>query len=78
MTRPEVMFADEPTGALDLRTGRSILALLREAVAELGQTVVMVTHDPVAAACADTVVLQVDAPSSTSWTIPSPTASPLA
>ena len=60
VTRPEVMFADEPTGALDLRTGRSILALLREAVAELGQTVVMVTHDPVAAACADTVVFLVD------------------
>ena len=60
VTRPEVIFADEPTGALDVRTGRAILALLREAVAELGQTVVMVTHDPVAAASADTVVFLVD------------------
>ena len=60
VTRPEVIFADEPTGALDVRTGRAILALLREAVAQLGQTVVMVTHDPVAAASADTVVFLVD------------------
>jgi putative ABC transport system ATP-binding protein len=60
VTRPDVIFADEPTGALDTRTGRDILTLLREAVDGLGQTVVMVTHDPVAAASADTVVFLAD------------------
>ena len=50
ITRPEVVFADEPTGALDTQTGREVLALLREVVDEDGHTVVMVTHDPVAAA----------------------------
>ena len=49
VARPEVIFADEPTGALDTRTGRDILGLLREAVDGLDQTVVMVTHDPNAA-----------------------------
>jgi putative ABC transport system ATP-binding protein len=60
VTRPDVIFADEPTGALDARTGRDILSLLREAVDSLGQTVVMVTHDPIAAAYADTVVFLAD------------------
>jgi putative ABC transport system ATP-binding protein len=60
ITRPEVVFADEPTGALDRRTGREVLALLREVVDEDGHTVVMVTHDPVAAAHADQVVLLAD------------------
>ena len=46
IARPEVIFADEPTGALDTRTGKEILSLLREAVDGLDQTVVMVTHDP--------------------------------
>src|SRR3954466_10404687 len=46
VTRPEVVFADEPTGALDTRTGRDVLALLREVVDADGHTVVMVTHDP--------------------------------
>ena len=46
VTRPEVVFADEPTGALDTRTGRDVLALLRDTVDEDGRTVVMVTHDP--------------------------------
>nr|WP_306237926.1 ABC transporter ATP-binding protein [Ornithinimicrobium sp. HY1745] len=56
--RPDVVFADEPTGALDLATGQRVLALLGELVAEHGQTVVMVTHDPGAAAFAhDTVVM---------------------
>jgi putative ABC transport system ATP-binding protein len=55
-SRPEVIFADEPTGALDTRTGREVLGLLREAVDELDQTVVMVTHEPVAAAYADRVL----------------------
>ncbi|MFE9177044.1 ABC transporter ATP-binding protein [Streptomyces sp. NPDC007126] len=60
ITRPEVLFADEPTGALDSRTGREVLALLRGMVDDTGQTVVMVTHDPVAASCADRVVFLVD------------------
>jgi putative ABC transport system ATP-binding protein len=60
VTRPEVVFADEPTGALDTRTGRDVLALLREVVDDDGHTVVMVTHDPVAAACADHVILLAD------------------
>ena len=60
VTRPEVIFADEPTGALDRRSGRAVLDLLREAVDEFGQTVVMVTHDPVAAARADRVVFLAD------------------
>ncbi len=60
ITRPEVVFADEPTGALDIRTGREVLALLRGIVDEDGHTVVMVTHDPVAAAHADRVMLLAD------------------
>jgi putative ABC transport system ATP-binding protein len=60
ITRPEVVFADEPTGALDTHTGREVLALLRGVVDEDGHTVVMVTHDPVAAAYADRVMLLAD------------------
>jgi putative ABC transport system ATP-binding protein len=60
LTRPEVVFADEPTGALDTRTGGDILALLRHVVDALGQTVVMVTHDPLAAAHADRVLYLAD------------------
>src|SRR5437762_4346884 len=60
VTRPEVVFADEPTGALDTRTGRGVLALLREVVDADGHTVVMVTHDPAAAAHADRVILLAD------------------
>jgi putative ABC transport system ATP-binding protein len=60
VTRPEVVFADEPTGALDTKTGRGVLALLREVVDRDGHTVVMVTHDPVAAAHADRVILLAD------------------
>ena len=55
-TRPEIVFADEPTGNLDSRASAEILAFLRHAVDALGQTIVMVTHDPVAAAYADHVV----------------------
>ena len=60
ITRPEVLFADEPTGALDSRTGREVLSLLRELVDTEGRTIVMVTHDPVAASYADRVVFLVD------------------
>ena len=59
-TRPEVVFADEPTGALDTRTSGDILALLRHIVDAFGQTVVMVTHDPLAAAYADRVLYLAD------------------
>jgi putative ABC transport system ATP-binding protein len=58
--RPEVTFADEPTGNLDSRSGEEILGFLRRAVDGLGQTVVMVTHDPVAAAHADRVLFLAD------------------
>ena len=54
--RPDIVFADEPTGALDLDTAGEVLALLRDLVDEFGQTVVMVTHDPVAAGYTDRVV----------------------
>jgi putative ABC transport system ATP-binding protein len=60
ITRPDVFFADEPTGALDSKTSRQILGLLREATDRMGQTVVMVTHDPVAAAFASRVVFLSD------------------
>jgi len=60
VTRPEIVFADEPTGALDSRSGADLLAFLRRAVDEFGQTIVMVTHDPVAAAHADRVVFLAD------------------
>ena len=60
VSRPEVVFADEPTGALDTRTGRDVLALLRELVEIDSRTVVMVTHDPAAAAYADQVILLAD------------------
>jgi putative ABC transport system ATP-binding protein len=58
--RPAIIFADEPTGNLDSRTGAEILTFLREAVTELDQTIVMVTHDPVAAAYADTAIFLAD------------------
>ena len=60
MSRPDVVFADEPTGNLDSRTGQQVLDLLRRTVRELGQTVVIVTHDPVAASYSDRVVLLAD------------------
>jgi putative ABC transport system ATP-binding protein len=60
LARPDVVFADEPTGNLDSRAGAEVLALLRSSVKETGQTVVMVTHDPTAAAYADRVVLLAD------------------
>jgi putative ABC transport system ATP-binding protein len=60
VNRPQLVFADEPTGNLDSRSSRQILRFLRDAVDDLGQTVVMVTHDPTAAAYADRVVLLAD------------------
>ncbi len=60
ITRPAVLFADEPTGALDSHTSREVLTLLRRLVDEEGQTVVMVTHDPVAAGYADRTVHMAD------------------
>jgi putative ABC transport system ATP-binding protein len=59
-SKPEIIFADEPTGNLDSRSGAEILSFLRNSVRELGQTVVMVTHDPVAASYADRVVFLAD------------------
>ena len=58
--QPSVVFADEPTGALDTRSGRAVLALLRATIDETGGTLVMVTHDPSAAAWADRVVFMAD------------------
>ncbi|MDT7551211.1 MAG: putative transport system ATP-binding protein [Actinomycetota bacterium] len=58
--RPQVVFADEPTGALDSRAGAELLGFLQNAVHQTGQTVVMVTHDPAAASYADRVVFLAD------------------
>jgi putative ABC transport system ATP-binding protein len=55
--RPDVVFADEPTGNLDSASGHELLGLLKTSTRDLGRTVVMVTHDPVAASFADEVVL---------------------
>ncbi|MFG2000459.1 ABC transporter ATP-binding protein [Spirillospora sp. NPDC048911] len=60
VAKPAVVFGDEPTGALDLRTAREVLDLLRDLVDGLGQTVVMVTHDPAAAARADRALVMTD------------------
>jgi putative ABC transport system ATP-binding protein len=60
VSRPAVLFADEPTGALDAASGAAVLRLLREAVDRHRQTIVMVTHDPLAAATADRVLFLAD------------------
>ena len=60
IAKPDVVFADEPTGNLDSRSGAQVLSFLRRSVRELGRTVIMVTHDPSAAAYADRVVLIAD------------------
>jgi len=60
IAKPEVVFADEPTGNLDSRSGAEVLSFLRRSVRELGRTIIMVTHDPSAAAYADRVVLLAD------------------
>ncbi|WP_207345463.1 ABC transporter ATP-binding protein [Arthrobacter sp. E3] len=60
LTRPDVIFADEPTGNLDSRSGAEVLGMLRRSSREMGQSIIMVTHDPVAASYADRVVLMND------------------
>lgn len=60
LNRPDVIFADEPTGNLDSKAGAEVLSLLRRSSREMGQTIIMVTHDPAAAAYADRVVLLAD------------------
>ena len=60
VTEPAVLFADEPTGALDTASARSLLTMLRDLVDQRGQTIAMVTHDPAAAARADRVVFLSD------------------
>ncbi|MEV0379144.1 ABC transporter ATP-binding protein [Nonomuraea sp. NPDC050643] len=72
ITRPEVVFGDEPTGALDTMTARDVLRLLRDVVDGLGQTVVMVTHDPLAASYADTVLFLADGRIVDAMTAPTP------
>jgi putative ABC transport system ATP-binding protein len=59
-TRPEIVFADEPTGNLDSRSGAELLGFMQRAVREFGQTILMVTHDPVAASYSDTVLFLQD------------------
>jgi putative ABC transport system ATP-binding protein len=58
--RPAIIFADEPTGNLDSRAGAEVLAFMRKAVEEMGQTIVMVTHDPTAASYADRILFLAD------------------
>ncbi|WP_218009132.1 ABC transporter ATP-binding protein [Herbidospora cretacea] len=60
ITRPAVVFADEPTGQLDTQTSRQVLGMLRALVDDHGQTMIMVTHDPVTASCADRVIFLED------------------
>lgn len=60
VTRPEVIFADEPTGALDRSTGTALLEYLQFCAREQGQTIIMVTHDPLAAAFADRALMLID------------------
>jgi len=76
VTRPAVVFADEPTGALDLRSAHGVLDLLRDLADDLGQTVVMVTHDPAAAALAHRTLVMADG--RVIDTLESPTAAELA
>ncbi|HZA27024.1 MAG TPA: ATP-binding cassette domain-containing protein, partial [Actinomycetota bacterium] len=60
VSRPDIVFADEPTGNLDSRASAELLGFMRRAVDEFGQTIVMVTHDPIAASYADRVVFLAD------------------
>ncbi|MBD2891162.1 Bacitracin export ATP-binding protein BceA [Actinomadura sp. RB99] len=72
VTRPQVLFADEPTGALDSRSSREVMTLLRDLVDREGQTIVMVTHDPVAASVADEVLFLADGRIAGSLEAPTP------
>jgi putative ABC transport system ATP-binding protein len=72
ITRPDVIFADEPTGNLDSRSGAEMLSFLRASVRELGQTVIMVTHDPVAASYAGRVLFLADGRVSGEMLAPTP------
>nr|WP_221374179.1 ABC transporter ATP-binding protein [Actinoplanes polyasparticus] len=74
LAQPAVVFADEPTGALDLRSAREVLTLLRSVVHQHGRTVIMVTHDPVAAAYADSVLFLADGRLAGSLRAPTPDA----
>ncbi|MFE2057346.1 ABC transporter ATP-binding protein [Streptomyces sp. NPDC059446] len=76
VTRPGVILADEPTGALDTRSAREVLRLLGEGVRLHGTTVVLVTHDPVAASCADSVLFLADG--RLAGRLPAPTAEAVA
>ena len=73
-SRPQIIFADEPTGNLDSTTGAQILAFMRHAVRELGQTIVMVTHDAVAASYSDRVIFLADGRITDQLTNPTPVA----
>ncbi|MGC2940591.1 ABC transporter ATP-binding protein [Brevibacterium sp. FAM 24638] len=59
-TRPDILFADEPTGNLDAKSGREVMAIMRDAVRDFGQSIVLVTHDPIVAAHADRVIFLAD------------------
>jgi putative ABC transport system ATP-binding protein len=72
VSRPEIVFADEPTGQLDSQSSIELLAFMRRAADEFGQTIVMVTHEPVAASCADRVVFLADGRIVDQMTEPSP------
>ena len=71
-SQPSVIFADEPTGNLDSKTGQEVLTFMRRAVSELGQTIVMVTHDAVAASYADRIVFLKDGKIAGEMTEPNP------
>jgi putative ABC transport system ATP-binding protein len=72
VSRPEIVFADEPTGQLDSQSSSELLAFLRRAADEFGQTIVMVTHEPAAASCADRVVFLADGRIVNQMTEPTP------
>lgn len=71
-SKPEIIFADEPTGNLDSKTGSEVLKFMRQAVTNLGQTIVMVTHDAVAASYADIIVFLKDGKIAGEMTEPTP------
>jgi putative ABC transport system ATP-binding protein len=71
-SQPAIIFADEPTGNLDSRTGHEVLSFMRRAVTDLGQTIVMVTHDAVAASFADRIVFLKDGKIAGEMTEPTP------